>query len=212
MRGLGGKGDVVLISQWVSGPALPEFYLSVSCLSASHHNPWRLHHLLYYSCMFFSARLSCCLIFELAVCLSFIFYTWKTPEDPLNLTLLKLSMLSFFLFFLFKHLSHQARAKEAWNHIRTLFSGAAHPLPSDRLQSLGTLVSPQPEQQSFAPSLTVSLLVNVAVFCQLPPSGSAEVLQAVRKTVSLLSFSDYCSIQFLLNAKLSMHNAWNAGP
>uniref|UniRef100_A0A3B4FNB2 FA complementation group C n=1 Tax=Pundamilia nyererei TaxID=303518 RepID=A0A3B4FNB2_9CICH len=61
--------------------------------------------------------------------------------------------------------------------------------------------------QSFAPSLTVSLLVNVAVFCQLPPSGSAEVLQAVRKTVSLLSFSDYCSIQFLLNAKLSMHNA-----
>lgn len=99
MRGLGGKGDVVLISQWVSGPALPEFYLSVSCLSASHHNPWRLHHLLYYSCMFFSARLSCCLIFELAVCLSFIFYTWKTPEDPLNLTLLKLSMLSFFLSF-----------------------------------------------------------------------------------------------------------------
>ncbi|XP_042075425.1 Fanconi anemia group C protein isoform X1 [Haplochromis burtoni] len=74
--------------------------------------------------------------------------------------------------------SQLARAKEAWNHIRTLFSGAAHPLPSDRLQSLGTLVSPQPEQQSFAPSLTVSLLVNVAVFCQLPPSGSAEVLQA----------------------------------
>uniref|UniRef100_A0A3Q4H4R7 FA complementation group C n=1 Tax=Neolamprologus brichardi TaxID=32507 RepID=A0A3Q4H4R7_NEOBR len=103
--------------------------------------------------------------------------------------------------------SRLAQAKEAWNHIRTLFSGAAHPLPSDRLQSLDTLVSPQPEQQSLAPSLTVSLLVNVAVFCQLPPSGSAEVLQAVRKTVSLLSFSDYCSIQLLLNAKLSMHNA-----
>ncbi|XP_005722434.1 Fanconi anemia group C protein [Pundamilia nyererei] len=82
--------------------------------------------------------------------------------------------------------SQLARAKEAWNHIRTLFSGAAHPLPSDRLQSLGTLVSPQPEQQSFAPSLTVSLLVNVAVFCQLPPSGSAEVLQAVVDQSGLL--------------------------
>uniref|UniRef100_A0AAZ1WY03 FA complementation group C n=1 Tax=Oreochromis aureus TaxID=47969 RepID=A0AAZ1WY03_OREAU len=82
--------------------------------------------------------------------------------------------------------SQLARAKEAWNHIRTLFSGAAHPLPSDRLQSLVTLVSPQPEQQSLAPSLTVSLLVNVAVFCQLSPSGSAEVLQAVVDQSGLL--------------------------
>ncbi|XP_030593677.1 Fanconi anemia group C protein [Archocentrus centrarchus] len=79
-----------------------------------------------------------------------------------------------------------ARAKEAWKDIYALFSVAAHPLPSDRVQSLVTLVSPQPEQQSLAPLLTVSLLVNVAVFCQLPLSGSTEILQTVVDQSGLL--------------------------
>ncbi|XP_051806822.1 Fanconi anemia group C protein isoform X1 [Acanthochromis polyacanthus] len=63
-------------------------------------------------------------------------------------------------------------AREAWEHLRSVFSVSARP-PIDRLQSLVTLPS------SPAPLLTLSLLVNFAVFCQQPLSVSTEILQTV---------------------------------
>ncbi|XP_069034314.1 Fanconi anemia group C protein [Embiotoca jacksoni] len=71
------------------------------------------------------------------------------------------------------------RANEVWNHLHTLFSVLPRPLPFDRLQSLVTLLLPQPQQPSLAPLLGLDLLVSFAVFCQLPPSDSTEILQTV---------------------------------
>uniref|UniRef100_UPI0037E74A3B Fanconi anemia group C protein n=1 Tax=Semicossyphus pulcher TaxID=241346 RepID=UPI0037E74A3B len=70
-------------------------------------------------------------------------------------------------------------AKEAWEHLHSLFSVLARPLPVDRLQSLVTLVSPQPQQLSPPTLLILNLLVNFAVFSQQSLSGSTEILQAV---------------------------------
>ncbi|XP_028270561.1 Fanconi anemia group C protein [Parambassis ranga] len=75
--------------------------------------------------------------------------------------------------------SQLVRASQAWDHLRTVFLVSAHPLPTDHLQSLVTLLSPQPQQPSLAPLLTISLLAHFAVFCQLPLSGSTEILQKV---------------------------------
>ncbi|XP_008282273.1 Fanconi anemia group C protein [Stegastes partitus] len=69
------------------------------------------------------------------------------------------------------------RAREAWEHLHSLSS--ARPRPRERLQALVTLLSSQPQPPSLAPSLTLSLLVHFAVFCQLPLSASAEDLQTV---------------------------------
>ncbi|XP_047446943.1 Fanconi anemia group C protein [Mugil cephalus] len=74
------------------------------------------------------------------------------------------------------------RAKEVWDHLSCLFSRIRRPLPADRLQSLATLLSPPPpppQQPALAPSFTLNLLVNFAVFCQIPLSASTEILQTV---------------------------------
>ncbi|KAG8011932.1 Fanconi anemia group C protein-like protein, partial [Nibea albiflora] len=70
-------------------------------------------------------------------------------------------------------------AKEAWDHLRSLFVAFARPPPVDRLQSLVTLLSSQPQRPSPSPLLILSLLVNFAVFFQQPLSGSTEILQTV---------------------------------
>ncbi|KAM9360479.1 Fanconi anemia group C protein [Symphorus nematophorus] len=72
------------------------------------------------------------------------------------------------------------RAKEAWDHLRSLFLVSARPVPVDRLQSLVSLLSsPQSQQPSLSPLLILNLLVNCAVFFQQSLSGSTEILQAV---------------------------------
>ncbi|XP_013858135.1 Fanconi anemia group C protein [Austrofundulus limnaeus] len=71
------------------------------------------------------------------------------------------------------------QAKEAWDLLHTLYSVSPCPLSVARLQSLIILLS---SQTSVASSLTFNLLVHFAVFCQLPPHASAEVLQMVKKT------------------------------
>ncbi|XP_070760111.1 Fanconi anemia group C protein [Enoplosus armatus] len=73
-------------------------------------------------------------------------------------------------------------AKEAWDHLRSLFLVSARPLPVDRLQSLVTLLSPQPLQPSPSPLLILNLLVNFAVFSQQSLSGSTEILQVVHRS------------------------------
>ncbi|XP_068560292.1 Fanconi anemia group C protein isoform X2 [Cebidichthys violaceus] len=78
---------------------------------------------------------------------------------------------------------HRARqlvhGKEAWDHLRSLFLASARPLPVDRLQSLVALLSPQSQQPSLSPSLTLNLLVHFAVFLQQSPSASTDILQTV---------------------------------
>ncbi|XP_041642457.1 Fanconi anemia group C protein isoform X2 [Cheilinus undulatus] len=71
------------------------------------------------------------------------------------------------------------RAKEAWEHLHSLFLVSAHPLPVERLQSLVSLLSPQPQQPSPPTLLILSLLVNFAVFTQQSLSRSTEILQTV---------------------------------
>ncbi|KAK1892895.1 Fanconi anemia group C protein like [Dissostichus eleginoides] len=73
--------------------------------------------------------------------------------------------------------SQLVHAKEAWDHLRSLF--LAHPLPVDRVQSLVTLLSPKPQPTSLSPFLILSLLVNFCVFFQQSLSGSTEILQTV---------------------------------
>ncbi|XP_037634921.1 Fanconi anemia group C protein isoform X3 [Sebastes umbrosus] len=70
-------------------------------------------------------------------------------------------------------------AKEARDHLHSLFLVIARPLPVDRLQSLVTLLSPQPQQSSLSPLLILNLLVNFAVFFQQTLSGSTEILRTV---------------------------------
>ncbi|XP_018524757.1 Fanconi anemia group C protein [Lates calcarifer] len=70
-------------------------------------------------------------------------------------------------------------AKEAWGHLHCLFSVSARPLSPDHLQSLVTLLSPQPKQPSLSPLLILSLLVNFAVFSKQSLSGSTQILQTV---------------------------------
>ncbi|XP_038558540.1 Fanconi anemia group C protein [Micropterus salmoides] len=70
-------------------------------------------------------------------------------------------------------------AKEAWDHLRSLSLVLARPVPVDRLQSLVTLLSPQPQQPSLSPLLILNLLVNLAVFSEQSLSGSTEILQTV---------------------------------
>uniref|UniRef100_A0A3P8S3B4 FA complementation group C n=1 Tax=Amphiprion percula TaxID=161767 RepID=A0A3P8S3B4_AMPPE len=55
---------------------------------------------------------------------------------------------------------HPTTAREAWEHLRSVFLVSARP-PIDRLQSLVTPLSSQPQQPSPAPLLTLSLLVNL---------------------------------------------------
>ncbi|CAN9513089.1 unnamed protein product [Ophioblennius macclurei] len=71
------------------------------------------------------------------------------------------------------------QAREAWDHLLAVFAASPHPAPSDRTRSLVALLSPRSQKPPLAPSLTISLLVNFAVFCQLPLSASAEILQTV---------------------------------
>ncbi|XP_010874433.2 Fanconi anemia group C protein isoform X2 [Esox lucius] len=54
-------------------------------------------------------------------------------------------------------------AREAWDHLMSLFLVSAPPLPADQLQSLAKL-SASPEQGSLASLLVINLLVNFAVF------------------------------------------------
>ncbi|XP_041854943.1 Fanconi anemia group C protein isoform X2 [Melanotaenia boesemani] len=74
---------------------------------------------------------------------------------------------------------HLEQAKEVLGQLHTLSSVLSRPLPVDRLQSSIGLLSAQPQQQSLAPSLTLDLLVNFVVFCRLPLSDSAKILQTV---------------------------------
>ncbi|XP_070689501.1 Fanconi anemia group C protein [Pempheris klunzingeri] len=72
------------------------------------------------------------------------------------------------------------RAKEAWDHLHSLFLVlGCPPPPVDRLQSLVALLSPQPEIPPLSPFLIVDLLVNFAVFSQQSLSASTEILQMV---------------------------------
>nr|XP_020449402.1 Fanconi anemia group C protein isoform X2 [Monopterus albus] len=88
-----------------------------------------------------------------------------------------------------RRLHHRAlqlvHAKEAWNHLHCLFLVLAGPLPVDRLQSLLTLMSPQP-QQPLSPLLILKLLVNFAVFSQQQLSRSTKILQTPRWWISLV--------------------------
>ncbi|XP_034727517.1 LOW QUALITY PROTEIN: Fanconi anemia group C protein [Etheostoma cragini] len=71
------------------------------------------------------------------------------------------------------------RAEDAWHHLHSLFLASARPLPGAVLQSLVTLLSPQPQQPSLSPYVVLKLLVNFAVFFHQPLSGSTEILQTV---------------------------------
>ncbi|KAM4579229.1 Fanconi anemia group C protein [Fundulus diaphanus] len=75
--------------------------------------------------------------------------------------------------------SQLVQAKAAWDHLCSLFSVAGHPRPADRLQSFISLLSAKPRQPSLAPPLTLNLMVNFAVFGQLPLSTSTEMIQKV---------------------------------
>ncbi|XP_062418157.1 Fanconi anemia group C protein isoform X2 [Pungitius pungitius] len=75
------------------------------------------------------------------------------------------------------------RCGEAWDHLHSLF--LARPLPVDRLHSLVTLLSPQP-QPSLCPLLTLNLLVNFAVFLQQSLSASTEIVKMVVDRCGLL--------------------------
>ncbi|KAJ7993968.1 hypothetical protein DPEC_G00261070 [Dallia pectoralis] len=66
-------------------------------------------------------------------------------------------------------------AREAWNHLMSLFLLSALTLPSERLQSLAKLMSARPEQGSLASLLVVSLLVNFAVFSHKPLIDAKEI-------------------------------------
>ncbi|KAF3695678.1 Fanconi anemia group C protein [Channa argus] len=71
------------------------------------------------------------------------------------------------------------RAKEAWDHLRSLFMVLAGPFPVDHLQSLVTLLSPQPQQPSLSSLLILNLLVSFAVFFQQSLKRSTEILLTV---------------------------------
>ncbi|KAM3867458.1 Fanconi anemia group C protein [Diretmus argenteus] len=70
-------------------------------------------------------------------------------------------------------------AREAWDHLRSIFLIPAPSPPADRLQSLVELLSPHPQQLSLAPVLVLSLLVNFSVFSLNPLSGP-EIVWTVR--------------------------------
>ncbi|AWP07292.1 putative Fanconi anemia group C protein isoform 2 [Scophthalmus maximus] len=122
-------------------------------------------------------------------------------------------------------------AKDAWDRLHTLFSVSTSP-PFDRLQSLVTLLSPQPQQPSLSPSFILGLSVNFAVFSQQPLSGSTQVLQTVvhrsglveeaacalsslelRLNAGSCSSSDanrvHLRIKSLQNTLTHMHAAWS---
>ncbi|XP_072243841.1 Fanconi anemia group C protein [Leuresthes tenuis] len=71
------------------------------------------------------------------------------------------------------------QANEAWDHLHTVFSALTDPLPVGRLQSLISLLSAQRQMPSLASLLTLNLLIDFAVFCQLPLSNSTEILKTV---------------------------------
>ncbi|XP_047236292.1 Fanconi anemia group C protein isoform X3 [Girardinichthys multiradiatus] len=75
--------------------------------------------------------------------------------------------------------SQLVQAKAVWDHLNSLFSVVAHPLPADQLQSLISLLPPKPQQPALAASLTLNLLVNFAVFGKLPLGTSTEIMQQV---------------------------------
>uniref|UniRef100_A0A672GD10 FA complementation group C n=1 Tax=Salarias fasciatus TaxID=181472 RepID=A0A672GD10_SALFA len=102
---------------------------------------------------------------------------------------------------------HRAvQAGEAWDHLLAVFVASPHPAPADRLRSLVALLSPRARNPPpLAPSLTISLLVNFAVFCQLPLSASAGILQTVRKRLvccltltNTLPTPEYLSVRLLI--------------
>ncbi|KAM6931371.1 Fanconi anemia group C protein [Xenentodon cancila] len=97
--------------------------------------------------------------------------------------------------------SQLGKAKEAWDHLHALCFVLVRPLPVHRLQSLVTLVSPQAQQTSPAPSLTLSLLVHFAAFCQRPLRDSVELLQTVVDQSGLRgeAADALSSLQFRLN-------------
>ncbi|KAL6114034.1 fancc [Pungitius sinensis] len=78
------------------------------------------------------------------------------------------------------------RCREAWDHLHSLFLVLARPLPVDRLHSMVTLLSPQPQPSSLSPFLTLNLLVNFAVFLQQSLSASTEIVQMVVDRCGLL--------------------------
>lgn len=78
----------------------------------------------------------------------------------------------------------QIRAREAWDHILSLFMVLAGPLPVDRLQSLVTLLSTQPQQPAPSSVLILSLFLSAAAFFQQSLNRSTEILQTVRQLFS----------------------------
>ncbi|KAM4576807.1 Fanconi anemia group C protein isoform 2-T2 [Odontesthes bonariensis] len=77
------------------------------------------------------------------------------------------------------------QANEAWDHLRTIFSVLTDPLPVGRLQSLIGLLSAR-QMPSLASSLTLNLLIDFAVFSQIPLSNSTEILKKSRWWISLV--------------------------
>ncbi|KAM9394244.1 Fanconi anemia group C protein [Pholidichthys leucotaenia] len=74
--------------------------------------------------------------------------------------------------------SQLVRVKEVWDHIRTLFLVETHPLLSDQLCSLVSLLSLQSQQPSLT-ALALNFLVHFAAFCQLASRDSSEILKMV---------------------------------
>ncbi|KAM9742960.1 Fanconi anemia group C protein [Menidia menidia] len=75
--------------------------------------------------------------------------------------------------------SQLEKAKAAWDHLHAISSDLNDPLPVDRLQSLIALLSPQPQMPPPASSLILSLVVEFAVFCQLPLRAATDILKTV---------------------------------
>lgn len=98
----------------------------------------------------------------------------------------KVSATLFFYFMCVICCMFQTRAREALDHLLFLFSVLAGPLPFDRLQSLVTLLSSQPQQPSPSSLLILNLLVGFAVFFQQSLNKSTEILQTVRQLCFLL--------------------------
>uniref|UniRef100_G3NVE5 FA complementation group C n=2 Tax=Gasterosteus aculeatus aculeatus TaxID=481459 RepID=G3NVE5_GASAC len=93
------------------------------------------------------------------------------------------------------------RGKEAWDHLHSLFSVLDPPLPIDLLQSLVTLLSPQPQPPPLSPLLTLNLFVNFAVFLQQSLSASTEIVQMVLDRCGLVDGARWVlsSLQIRMN-------------
>lgn len=69
--------------------------------------------------------------------------------------------------------------RDAWQHMRGLFTAADPPPAADQLQILAALLSSPPQQPSLSPASVLQLLVSFSVFSQRPVCGPAHVLHTV---------------------------------